>query len=244
MGRCVLPSKKNVSSRTWSASAKPASTSPKSNETSLCTFPCGPYSWMRESGRASASSIDISAGSTSYSTSISFSAASAVSSSSAATAATGSPTKRTLSGASACSSWLTGRMPNGIGSSLPTSVASTPGCAAARLTSMRLMRACGWGERRSFANAMRGNTRSSAKSVWPVTLAAASILASGSPITFAAVRVWARTMIGEPLSVLTRGAPLRVVSHESPRPPSSAPPRPARSLRACARRPARWPRRS
>src|SRR5438132_969430 len=66
---------------------------------------------------------------------MSFSASSAVSSSRAATAATGSPTKRTLSRASACSSWLTGRMPKGMGSSLPTRVARTPGCAAARETS-------------------------------------------------------------------------------------------------------------
>ena len=74
---------------------------------------------------------------------MSFSASSAVSSSSAATAATGSPTKRTLSRASACSSWLTGKMPKGIGSSVPTSVAATPPCAEARDTSMLRIRACG-----------------------------------------------------------------------------------------------------
>src|SRR5262249_30671463 len=108
---------------------------------------------------------------------------SAVSSSSAATAVTASPTNRTLSRARACSSWLTGRISNGIGSSLPTSVARTPGYAAARLVSIRRMRAWGCGERRSFANAMRGRTRSSAKTVWPVTLAAASTLASGFPTT-------------------------------------------------------------
>ena len=42
----------------------------------------------------------------------------------AATAATGSPTKRTWSRHSACSSWETGRMPNGIGSAAPVSTAT------------------------------------------------------------------------------------------------------------------------
>src|SRR5438132_6134905 len=115
---------------------------------------------------------------------MSFSASSAVSSSRAATAATGSPTKRTLSRASACSSWLTGRMPKGMGSSLPTRVARTPGCAAARETSTARMRAWGCGERSIRAKAMRGRTTSSANSVWPTTLAAASTLTSGLPTTF------------------------------------------------------------
>src|SRR5713226_2467571 len=118
---------------------------------------------------------------------MSASAASAVSSSRAATAATGSPTKRTLSRQSACSSWLTGRIPKGMGNSEPTSVASTPGWPAARETSMERMRACGCGERSSRAKAMRGRTRSSAKTVCPVTLAAASTLTSGWPTT---VRSW------------------------------------------------------
>src|SRR5258708_6820307 len=118
---------------------------------------------------------------------MSASAASAVSSSRAATAATGSPTKRTLSRQSACSSWLTGRMPKGMGSSEPTSVASTPGWAAARETSIERRRACGCGERRRRAKAMRGRTRSSAKTVCPVTLAAASTLTTGCPTT---VRSW------------------------------------------------------
>jgi hypothetical protein len=74
-------------------------------------------------------------------------------------------------------------MPNGIGSSEPTSVAETPGCAAARLASMLRMRAWGWGERSSRANNMRGRTRSSAKSVWPDTFAWASTLGRFCPMT-------------------------------------------------------------
>ena len=46
---------------------------------------------------------------------------SAVASSRAMTAATGSPTKRTLSRHNACSSWLTGRMPYEIGKASPVS---------------------------------------------------------------------------------------------------------------------------
>ena len=115
MGRCVLPSKKNTSSRTRSASANAASTSPNCSDTALWTFGPSPYSWMRTSGWASASSIDISERSGSYVTSISSHARSAVSSSTAATAATASPTMRTLSTQSASSSWETGRMPNFTG---------------------------------------------------------------------------------------------------------------------------------
>ena len=66
MGRCVLPSKKNTSSRTRSASANAASTSPNCSDTALWTFGPSPYSWMRTSGWASASSIDISERSGSY----------------------------------------------------------------------------------------------------------------------------------------------------------------------------------
>ncbi len=78
----------------------------------MWTLGPSPYSWMRTSGWASASSMDMRAGSGSYSTSISPQARSAVSSSTAATAATGSPTSRTFSVQSASSSWETGRMPN------------------------------------------------------------------------------------------------------------------------------------
>ena len=74
------------------------------------------------------------------------------------TAATGSPTKRTLSRQSACSSWLTGRMPYGIGKSLPVSTRCTPGCAQrARRRRCATMRACGTVERSSLQCTMRGS---------------------------------------------------------------------------------------
>src|SRR5579885_3592104 len=111
------------------------------------------------------------------------SAAAAMASLVAATAATGSPTNRTRPSASACSSWLTGRMPNGIGRSRPVRTALTPGRARAREASMATRRAWGWGLRSSFAYSMRGRARSSAKRVAPVTLAAASTLGSGRPTT-------------------------------------------------------------
>src|SRR6185295_6434853 len=50
------------------------------------------------------------------------------------------------------------------------------------------MRACGWGDRRRRAKAIRGSTRSSANTVWPVTLAAASTLTSGCPMTLRSFR--------------------------------------------------------
>src|SRR5207237_7644075 len=111
------------------------------------------------------------------------SAAAAVSSLVAATAAPGAPTKRTLSSASACSSWLTGRMPKGIGRSLPVSTAFTPGRPAAFAVSMRTMRACGCGLRSSFAYSIRGRKRSSANFVTPATLAVASTLRWAFPTT-------------------------------------------------------------
>ena len=108
----------------------------------MWTLGPSPYSWMRTSGWASDSWIDISAGSGSYSTSMSRQAASAVSSSTAATAATASPTMRTFSVHSASSSWETGRMPNFTrGRSWPVMTAYTPGSARARAVSMRLIRA-------------------------------------------------------------------------------------------------------
>src|SRR5690348_7979801 len=111
------------------------------------------------------------------------SAPAAASSVVAATAATGSPTKRTLSSASACSSWLTGRIPNGMGRSLPVSTAFTPASAAAGEGSIDTMRACGWGLRSSLAYSIRGKKRSSANRVVPVTFAVASTLRSGFPTT-------------------------------------------------------------
>src|SRR5260370_20514211 len=110
------------------------------------------------------------------------SAAVAVSSVVAATAATGSPTKRTVCGHSACSSWLTGRIPNAMGRSWPVSTAFTPAKARALLVSMPVMRACGCGLRSSLQNNMRGRARSSANFVAPVTLATASTLRRAVPI--------------------------------------------------------------
>src|SRR5256885_11110864 len=123
------------------------------------------------------------AGRTWYSTSISRRAASAASSVVAATAATGSPTNRTLSSASACSSWLTGRIRRGIGRSLPVSTALTPASAAAAEGSIETMRAWAWGLRSSLAYSMRGRNRSSANLVVPVTFAVASTFRSAFPTT-------------------------------------------------------------
>src|SRR3989442_6331117 len=105
----------------------------------------------------------------------------------AATAATGSRTKRTLSSARACSSWLTGRMPNGIGRSFHVRTAFTPGTLAARDGSIERIRAWGWGLRSSLAKSMRGRNRSSANRVTPVTFAVASTLRSAFPTTRRAV---------------------------------------------------------
>src|SRR5437763_15681223 len=138
---------------------------------------------MRGSGWASASSASVTGRSGSYCTAMRASAATAASSVVAATAATGSPTKRTLSSASACSSWLTGRIPNGIGRSLPVSTAFTPTSPAAGEKSMDTMRAWAWGLRSSLAYSMRGRNRSSANRVVPVTFAVASTFRSAFPTT-------------------------------------------------------------
>ncbi len=105
---------------------------------------------MRGSGVASASSIEAMVASGSYSTATASAAACAASSLAAATAATGSPTKRTLSGQRACSSWDTGRMPKGMGKSAPVRNPSTSGIAAAAARSMRAIRAWGTVERTSL----------------------------------------------------------------------------------------------
>src|SRR3989338_7667947 len=138
---------------------------------------------MRGDGVAIACSIDITGSSGSYSTSMAFMASKAVSSSAAATAATGSPTKRTRSRQSACSSWLTGRMPNGIGRSLPVRTAKTPGIFAAFEVSTLTMRACGTGARRSLQDSMRGRTMSSANFVTPAHFDNPSTLRTGDPTT-------------------------------------------------------------
>src|SRR3989449_7288684 len=157
---------------------------------------------MRGSGVSTASSADAMAASGSYSTTIRSSAAVAISSLLAATAATGSPTNRTLSSARACSSWLTGRMPKGIGRSRPVSTACTPSSARARETSMRRIRACGWVERSTLAYSMRGRNRSSANLVAPVTFAVASTLRIAFPIT--------RKAAGRFLRVPIQGLPRRL----------------------------------
>src|SRR5712692_6025667 len=137
---------------------------------------------MRGSGWSTASTASVMGRSVSYSTSIRSSAAVAISSLTAATAATGSPTKRTLSSASACSSWLTGRMPKGIGRSAPVSTAFTPCKASALEPSTERMRACGCGLRSSLQKSMRGRNKSSANLVTPVTFAVASSLRWALPI--------------------------------------------------------------
>src|SRR2546428_740205 len=142
---------------------------------------------MRGSGCSTASRWSLIGRNGSYSTAIRSSAAVATSSLTAATPATGSPTKRALSRASACSSWLTGRIPNGIGRSFPVSTALTPGRARARAASIRTMRACGCGLRSSLQYSMRGRDRSSANLVVPITLAVASTLRSAFPTTRRAV---------------------------------------------------------
>src|SRR5438309_9358169 len=138
---------------------------------------------MRGSGWATASSASGTARSGSYSTMIKSRAAVATSSLIAATAATGSPTKRTLSGASACSSWLTGRMPKGMGRSFPVRTAFTPASRSALAVSIVTIFACGCGLRSSLAYSIRGKNKSSAKIVAPVTFAVASILRRALPIT-------------------------------------------------------------
>src|SRR5437764_2188597 len=110
-------------------------------------------------------------------------ASSAINSSVATTAATGAPTKRTLSRHSACSSCETGRMPKGTGKSLPVRTARTPSTASALETSMAAMRACGTVERESLRYSMPGIAKSSAKRVSPVTLPSASTRRSGFPST-------------------------------------------------------------
>ncbi len=130
-----------------------------------------------------ASSGEAIVASGSYATSINSSAAVAISSLVAATAATGSPMNRTLSGQRACSSWLTGRMPNGSARSRPVMTALTPSSASALDVSIRVIRACGSVLRRRRAYSIRGRRTSSAKRVLPVTLAVASTFRSGRPMT-------------------------------------------------------------
>src|SRR5258706_396002 len=143
---------------------------------------------MRGSGVATASSADAIAFRGSYSTSIRSRASVAVSSLVAATAATGSPMKRTLSRQSACSSWDTGRMPNGIGRSFPVRTAITPWSRSAAPVCMRRIFAWGSELRSSLQYSIRGNVRSSANLVTPVTFATASIFRRNLPMTLYAAK--------------------------------------------------------
>src|SRR6185295_4630178 len=134
---------------------------------------------MRGSGVASASSMEEMVASGSYSTLTSSAASYAASSVTAATATTGSPTKRTRSGQRACSSCETGRMPKGIGRSLPVRYPRKPDTFSASETSIDWIKACGTRERTSLTWHMRGNARSSANLVAPVTLARPSTRRNG-----------------------------------------------------------------
>src|SRR2546428_4283265 len=138
---------------------------------------------MRGDGFRIASSIDRIGSSGSYSTPMAFMASNAASSSTAATAATGSPTKRTLARHSACSSWLTGRIPKGIGRSFPVRTARTPGIFAAFEVSTRMMRACGTGDRCSLKKPIGGRTMSSANFVTPAHFDRPSTLRTAVPTT-------------------------------------------------------------
>src|ERR1041385_360884 len=89
---------------------------------------------------------------------------------------------RTFSTQSACSSCETGRIPNGIGRSCPVSTAITPSSFVAAAVSIETMRAWGCVLRSSLQKSMRGNARSSAKRVAPVTFATASTFRSALPM--------------------------------------------------------------
>src|SRR5262245_12375580 len=138
---------------------------------------------MRGSGVFSASSGEYTAFSGSYSTRTFIAASNAASSLVAATAATGSPTNRTRSIASACSSCETGRIPKGTGIALPRRTATTPGTRSASLVSTRTILACATWLRWSFAKSMRGSARSSANRVAPAHFASPSTLRGDLPIS-------------------------------------------------------------
>src|SRR5581483_491776 len=69
-----------------------------------------------------------------------------------------------------------------FGASVPTTTATTPSSASARLVSIRLIRACGYGECRIFPISIPGTLRSSVYLPAPVVLPAASIIATRLPI--------------------------------------------------------------
>src|SRR6266513_637630 len=75
-------------------------------------------------------------------------------------------------------------MPKVTGKSLPVSTRCTPDRETAFEKSIDSIIACAWGERSNFMCSMRGRTMSSAKRVWPVTLARPSTLRRALPMTF------------------------------------------------------------
>src|SRR5688572_16901914 len=77
-------------------------------------------------------------------------------------------------------------MPKVTGKSLPVRTRCTPGKDAAFEKSIEIILACGCGLRSSRMCSMRGRTMSSAKRVWPVTLARPSTRRRGLPRTFIA----------------------------------------------------------
>src|SRR5213083_706155 len=95
-------------------------------------------------------------------------------------------------------------MPKVTGKSLPVSTRCTPGWAFAFSTLISSTSACACGERKSFMCSMRGSTMSSAKRVWPVTLARPSTRRRGLPRTFIAHP--ARTLLDRFDDLLVAGA--------------------------------------
>src|SRR5579864_8158024 len=75
-----------------------------------------------------------------------------------------------------------GRMPYVFGASLPVTTHTTPSRARARLVSIFLMRACGYGECRILPISMPGTERSSVYLLAPVVLPAASTMATRLPM--------------------------------------------------------------
>src|SRR5437868_2792648 len=104
---------------------------------------------------------------------------------------------RTLSTARACSSCPTGRIPYGVGASLPVTTATTPSNFSARRVSMCLMRAWGKGECRILPTSMPGMVRSSVYLPAPVVLPAASTMAMGFPIIEKASLVIGRSSLAK-----------------------------------------------
>ncbi len=92
MGAWVEPSYQYSPSITASLCDSAASTSPKARRTCFEMLPSRAFSLTRISGCSSASSMEVAAGSTSYSTRMWRIASSAIRSESAATAAIASPT--------------------------------------------------------------------------------------------------------------------------------------------------------